>query len=257
MGFGIRLRSLWQMRGWVVVCAVFSTAAAVWSVADVSLSPLSLQTRSLKMASATTQVLVDTPRSAMVDIRQDTYGLESLTNRAVLLGNVMASPQVRAVIAQRAHIPLEALQIVPPLTPKQPRVLAEAGNERHTSDIVKLNDQYRLYVQANPTVPFMRIYAQTPTAETAGALVNAAVAATQQYLAQLAATTRTPERKQIRLTQLGTGQGEVINKGVDLQVALIAFLLTFAVSLATVVWIRRVREGWRIATLSERAGTAG
>jgi hypothetical protein len=256
MGFGIRLRGLWQMRGWVAACAAFASLAAVWSVADVSLTPPGLSSRSLKMASATTQVLVDTPRSAMVDIRQDTYGMASLTNRAVLLGNVMASPQVRADIARRAGIPVDALQIVPPLTPKQPRVLAEAGNQRHTSDIIKLNDQYRLYVQANPTVPFMRIFSQTPTAKSAAALANAAVAATQQYLAELAATARTPERNQIRLKQLGTGHGTVINKGIDLQVALIAFMLTFAVSCATVIWVRRVREGWRMAALSESLGTS-
>ena len=113
--------------------------------------------------------MVDTPASTLVDIRQDTYGLDALTNRALLLGNVMASPQVREDIARRAEVPFEALQIVPPLTPKQPRVLAEAGNERHTSDILKLNGQYRLFIQANPTVPFLQIFAQTPTAASAAA----------------------------------------------------------------------------------------
>jgi hypothetical protein len=36
----------------------------------------------------------------------------------------------------------------------------------------------------------------------------------------------------------------------------IAFVLTFAASCATVVWMRRVREGWRLAALAESAGTS-
>jgi hypothetical protein len=252
MGLGIRLHSLWQIRGWVVGCFVFATLAAVWSVERVSLSPFGLSPRALDMASASTQVVVDTPRSTLVDIRQDTYGIEALTNRALLLGNVMASPQVRADIARHAGVPFDSLQVVPPITPKQPRVLAEAGNEKHTSDILKLNDQYRLYVKANPTVPFLQIYAQAPEADTAAALANAAVGGIQTYLQELAASTATPTTQQVRLTQLGRATGTVINHGIKWRFALLAFLLAFTISCATVIWVRRVREGWRLATLSER-----
>jgi len=197
-------------------------------------------------------VVVDTPRSALIDARQDTYSLDALTNRAVLLGNVMASMPVRESIAERAKIPVESLQVVPPLTPKQPRVLAEAGNERHTSDILKLNDQYRLFIEANPTVPVLSVYAQTPSAESAAALANAAVDAMQDYLGELASTSRTPETEQIRLTQLGRARGVVINEGIQLQVAALAFVLTFAAACATVIFFRRVRDGWRLEALSEQ-----
>jgi hypothetical protein len=252
VGFGIRLRGLWQIRRWVIACAALALVVAVWSVAKVSLFPPRITSRSLEMATATTQVIVDTPQSTLVDVRQDTKGLEALTNRAVLLGNVMASPEVRADIARRAHVPFTALQVAPPLTPKQPRVLAEAGTERRTSDILKLNDQYRLNVQANPTVPFLKIYALTPTAESARALANAAVDGVRGYLANLATTTGTPTRNQIRVTQLGSARGEVIDKGIQWRVALLAFFLTFAVLCATVVWFGRVRQGWRLAALPDQ-----
>lgn len=252
MGFGIRLRSLWQMKRWVAGCVALSLLAAVWSVAKVSIAPPGLSSRALKMASASTEVVVDTPKSALVDARQDTYSLDALTNRAVLLGNVMASPPVRQDIARRAHVPVSALQMVPPLTPKQPRVLAEAGNERHTRDILRLNDQYRLFISSNPTVPVLRIYAQTPTAESAAALANGAVDAMKAHLQNLAASAGTPGSDQIRLMQLGRAHGQVINEGIDFQVALLAFLVTFGLSCASVIFLRRVREGWRLAALTER-----
>jgi hypothetical protein len=254
MGFGIRIRGLWQIRGWVAACAAFALLATVWSVAEVGVLPPHVKSRSLKMATATTQVVVDTPNSTLVDMRQDTSRLDSLTNRALLLGNVMASPEVRADIARRAHVPFESLQVVPPITPKQPRVLAEAGNERHTSDILKLNGDYRLYIKANPTVPFLQIYAQTPSAKSAGALANAAVGGVEAYLAELARTTQTPGAQQIRLIQLGSAQGAVINGGIAWRIAFLAFVVTFGASCATVIWIRRVRQGWRLAALSEQAG---
>lgn len=254
MGFGMRIRGLWRIRGWVVACAVFAVAATVWSVADVSLAPPGVKSRSLSMATASTQVVVDTPRSTLVDIRQDTYGLDALTNRALLLGNVMASPEVRADIARRANVPFEELQIVPPITPEQPRVLAEAGNERHASDILKVNGEYRLYIKANPTVPFLQIYSQTPDVKSAAALANAAVGGMESYLAELARSTKTPGTQQIRLVQMGSAEGAVINGGMRWRVALLVFIITFAVACATVVWVRRVREGWRLATLTEQAG---
>lgn len=251
MGFGIRIRGLWQIRRWVLACGVFAFIAAVWSVAGIGLFPPRLDSRSLDMAAASTQVVVDTPRSTLVDIREDTYDLNALTNRAVLLGNVMSSPQVRADIARRAHVPFDGLQVTPPLTPRQPRVLSEAGSERHASDILKLNGQYRLNVEASPTVPFLRIYAQAPDAKTAAALANGAVDGVRAYLTNLAQSTGTPIGQQVRLTQLGRAHGEVIDKGIAWRGALLVFVLMFAVSCATVIWIRRVREGWRLAALSE------
>jgi hypothetical protein len=247
MGFGIRLRELSLVRRWVIGCAALALAAAAFSLVRTS--------GSLKMATATTEVVVDTPKSMLVDITQDTHAIDALTNRALLLGNVMGSPEVRADIARRAKVPFAELQVLPPLTPKQPRVLAESGNEKRATDILKLNDEYRLYIRANPTVPFLTIYAQTPTRETAEALANAAVGGMQSYLDGLAASTDTQVTKRVRLVQLGEAKGEVINGGIEWDFALLVFLVTFAVACATVIWIRRVREGWQLAALSGQKAT--
>ena len=109
------------------------------------------------------------------------------------------------------------------------------GNDRHASDILKLNDQYRLNIQANATVPMLYIYAQTPTA-TDEALANGAVDAMRGYLADLARSTETPDTKQIHLLQLGRARGEVINAGIDWQAAVLAFLLTFGTSARRSSW---------------------
>lgn len=257
MGFGIRIRRLWQLRAGVVLSLVVALLAAIWSVQEISLSPPGLTPRSLEMATAATQVVVDTPTSALLDSRQDTYSLEGLTNRAVLLGNVIASASVRQAIARRAGLPAGVLEVEAPLTPEQPRARVAVGSQRkRAADILESTDQYRLSIQANPSVPVLDVYSQTPTAESAGALANAAVDELEAYLARLAEVERTPAKDQIQLVQLGRAEGAVINESVRWQVALLAFVLTLAAACATVIFASRVREGWLLAARAER-GMAG
>ena len=251
MGIGIRLHRLWRLRVGLVVSLLAASVAALWSVQSISIFPPGLTPRSLEIATASSHVVVDTPKSALFDLRQDTYNLEALRNRAVLLGNVIASTRVRQHIARRLHVPVEELRIQPPLTREQLAPPVDSENAKHTSDILRTSDEYRLNIQANPTTPVLDLYAQTPTAESAAVLVDAAVAGLRSYLAELAEAEGTPKGDQIQLIQLGHAQGVVINEGIDWQVALLAFLVTFGVFAATAIFIDRVRGGWRLASLSE------
>ena len=104
-------------------------------------------------------------------------------------------------------------------------------------------------------VPILDIYAQTPTAKSAAALANATVDELKAYLAGLASSDATPANDQIRIEQLGRATGTVINPGVQYQVAVLAFIVTFLLACATTIFVSRIRAGWRLEALSER--TAG
>ena len=54
------------------------------------------------------------------------------------------------------------------------------------------------------------------------------------------------------MRQLGRADGAVINGGVSLRAAFLAFLLTFGAGCATVVLIHRIRQGWHVAALADR-----
>jgi hypothetical protein len=255
VGIGIRLRKLWGLRGGVVLCVALALFVAVWSVYHVGLGSPWLRPRALEMATASTHVVVDTPTSTVLDLRQSTNDFESLRNRAVLLGNVIAGSTVRQAIEQRARLAPGTLHIQAPLTVEQAVPPPDSGNERRTSDIVRSNDQYRLNIQANLSVPMLDIYAQAPTAASAALLANTAVDQLRAYLARLANAQGTPRPDRVRLLQLGRAKGAVINKGVRWEVALLAFVLTFAFSCATVLFVARVRNGWREQALIERAAS--
>ena len=108
MKLGQRIWKLWQLRPWVFASAFLATIAAAWSVANISLVPPGLTPRALEMATATTHVVVDTPKSSVLDLRESTDDLQALTQRAVLLGNVIANRPVAVDIARRAHVPAMA-----------------------------------------------------------------------------------------------------------------------------------------------------
>jgi hypothetical protein len=247
MRFGQHLRELSRLRAGVAASAVLALLAAVWSVAQIGLIPPTLSPRSEEMATAFTQVVVDTPNSAIFDLREQTYDILPLKNRATLLGNLMDSPPVRAYIARRAGVPADVLQVATPRTPAQPRARAVPGKGKGPSDILRSTDQYRLDIQSNPTVPFLDIYAQGPTSKAAEELANAAVDGLGDYLRDVAATQKTPADQVVRLRQLGRAKGEVINGRIQLQVALVSFLLVFAASCAAAVVVARVRRGWTMS----------
>jgi hypothetical protein len=250
MRLGLHLRELWRHRLGTVLSVLIALFAAVWSVAHISLLPPRLEPRALDMATAYTQLVVDTPHSAVLDLRQPTDDILPLKNRALLIGTLMASAPVRAYIAHRAGIPVASLQIVAPRTPQQPRPTETSGKKKGPGDLFKSTDQYRLDIDANPTVPILDINAQAPSAKSSAELANAAVTGLGDYLRDLAVSEQTPNEAQVHVRQLGTARGAVINHGVRLQVVFVVFTLVLAMSCAATIFIARVRRGWQLAEAS-------
>lgn len=244
MQFGMRLRELWGLRAGVLASAVVGLIAAFWSVERISLSPLRVQPRSLETAAASTRVLVDTPQSLVLDLSVQINDINSITDRALLVTNVMASAPVRRYIARRSGVRTAALQVASPVTKEWPRALAQTGTKRSVTDILDSPDQYRLSLRSNPTVPLIDVYAQAPTSRAAEQLANGAVAGMQDYLRELGAKQAVPASGQVHLEQLGRAQGEVINDGASLKVAALSFLVAFAMSCLAALSLSRVRRGW-------------
>jgi hypothetical protein len=251
----MRLRELWDHRVGLLISLAVALFAGFWSVNKVTLSPLGVQSRNVETASASTRVLVDTPKSVVLDLAQD-FDMESITNRALLVGNLINSAPVRASIAERVGIPAERIEFSAPLTRDWPRAIKQAGTERSTSDILKSPDQYRLNARVNPTVPVIELSAQAPTAAAAENLANGAVSGTEDYLSEIGTRQGIPSEDQIRLEQLGQAKGGVINGGVSIRVALLSFLIALAASCGAVLATARIRHGWHAQAGGAEAQTS-
>ena len=241
---GMHMRELWGQKAGLAIAVTLALVAALRVLYSIGIVPPRLEHNSQGVASASTQLVIDTPRSSVIDLRSDTYSFTGLTNRALLLGNVMASLPVREYIARRAGVPATAILISAPLTPEQPRVVADGAHQPKTSDILRSPDEYRLSVQANPTVPVLDIYAEAPDGAAAGKLANASVEGLRDYLSALASEHDTPRAKQVKLVQLGRASGGTIDSGAGLKLAVLVFIFVFAIASAAVLFIARVRRGW-------------
>jgi hypothetical protein len=247
MELGKHLRELFRLRVAVAVCFVLAAFTAVSASYKIHLSAFELEPRGVEIASATSEVLVDTPLSTAVDLRQGGTDIEAMTRRATLLGNVVATPPVIRSIAERANVPATAIRVQPPLTPDFPRPVPKPGEERSSRDLLRVPEEYRINVQTDPSVPVLRFIAQAPTAETAEALADGAVGGLQEYLDAIAAAQNTATANRVRLEPLGRAQGTVINHGVRIQLSAVAFIVVFGLSAAAAVFLARVRRGWREA----------
>jgi hypothetical protein len=235
-----------------LTCALIAGVVSTWTV---SVAPLHLKKRYLTMASGSTSMLVDSPKTSILDPSQNTYSYESLQARAVLLGNIVANDPVRSEIARRAGVPAGVLRIVPPATVNQPHPMLPRGQDPKTTDILRTTDQYRIEVDVAPSVPVVDVYALAPDVVTAKRLADATVAAAQAYVARVEATSDAPAKFNLRIRELGAAHGAVVNDNVHRQIAATASLLTFFAVAALLLALARVRRGWRLAVLDERAAT--
>lgn len=254
MQFGKHLHELWRLRLGVVLSTALALFVAISSVYKVSLLPPQLHHRQQEIASASIRVLVDTPKSKVLDLRAATQDFSGLTTRADLLGNVLASPPVREYIARHAGIPADRIATSAPITANVPRVLTEPGSEKRASDLLRSTDQYKIDVEANPSVPILDVYTQAPTTDAALRLANGSIEGLRDYLAQLAVEQGVAERDQVKILQLGSARGGIVNPGVSKEIALLAFIVVLISALGAVAFISRIRKGWRAAGEEERDG---
>jgi hypothetical protein len=228
----------------LAIAVAVGLLAATRILFSISIVPPALGDNSLQLSSASTQVLVDTPDSALVDLRQTTYDIDSLTNRGVLVGNVMASPQVREMVGKRAGVPARQVTITPPLTADQPRPLSGTGHDPSVTDLVASPGQPRVTVEASPTSPVLTIRAEASDPDLARRLADGTVTATRDYMSQIADLEATPTDSRVKLIQLGPASGGVVNSGAPVAMAVLAFVAAFGLTCVVVLFVARVRSGW-------------
>lgn len=241
MRIGRHIHELWEHRlGFALSLAVALLAAA--RMAGFGLLPP--HPPEAERGLAATHLLIDTPESTTVDLRQSTYDIEGLTNRALLVANAMASAAVRVDIARRAGIPVNSIRMTTPLNAEYPEGVAESGGPQGAEGLVPASP-YRLDVQSNATVPLIDLNTEAPSADAAAKLADAAAAGLDSYLSKAAAEGATPSDARIKAVQLGRARALPASKGAGPVFTALVFVLVFAAAGATVLFLARVRRGWR------------
>jgi hypothetical protein len=236
------LKTLWIRRRLVALGAVIAAIAAFLSVYSVSLFPPSLNSRTNVFATASTQLLVDTPDSAFADLANDLTPLET---RASVFARFLASPAALVLIAREANVPVDSIEAEGPYDINLPTIQQEPTAGQRSSQIIGEGALYRLRFENNPVLPIVSAFAQAPTKAEAIALAEAAPRALRGYINGIQAQQDTPEERRVVIRKLGNATGGVVNEGANLQIALLVFLVVFGAWCMLLIPAQTLARGWR------------
>lgn len=248
------LKILWKRRRLMALGAVVAALAALLSVYQVGLFPPSLHSRTNVFATASTQLLVDTPDSAFADLENDLTPLET---RASVFARFLASPAALELIARQAKLPLDSIEAQGPYDINLPVIQQEPTAGQRSSQIVGEGALYRLRFENNPVLPIVSVFAQAPTQDQATALANAAPRALREYVQAIQARQHTPPNRRVVIRKLGSATGGVVNAGANVQIGALVFLVVFGAWCMLLVPAQTLARGWRQAGREGAPGVNG
>lgn len=236
------LKLLWRRRRLVALGAAVALFAALLSIYRVGFLPPSLESRNNVFATASSEILVDTPRSAFADF---SFDLEPLDTRAAVFARFLASPAAVALIAEQAELPFNAIEAQGPFELNLPEVQQAPTAEERSSQIVGEGALYRLRFENNPSLPIVSVHAQAPESEQAAALAKAAPVALRDYIERIQVRQGTPVDRQVEVRQLGNTTGGTVNEGANLQIATLVFLIVLGGWCMLLIPAQTIARGWR------------
>jgi hypothetical protein len=239
------LRELWNRRLLVGVVAAVAVAAGFLLAYHASFPPKS---RSATVGVATTRILVDSPRSQVVDIKP--RGSTTLGSRAVVLANLMVEGEVKRAIAHRAG--LRPQQIAS--TAKSSYGEADPSSSKDyslTTSVLTNTDQIEL--------PIIKADTRAPTPELAVRLANAAVGGLREYLDSKAGAEGVQPGDRLRVTAFGAAQGTASLQGPGRMVAVAAAIFIFFGGCVLILVCSALAGAWRkeSATSTRESGELG
>jgi hypothetical protein len=238
------LKILWQRRRLVAIGALVALIAALLSVNQVGLFPPSLKSRTNVFATASTQILVDTPRSAFADLSNE---IDPLETRASVFARFLSSPAAVALIAREANLPADAIEAQGPYELNLPPFQQEPTAEQRSSQIIGEGALYRMRFENNPDLPIISVFAQAPTRDGAIALAAAAPAALGAYVERIQERQHTPFSRRVEIRKLGNATGAVVNAGANRQIAALVFIVVLVGWCLLLVPAHTIAQGWREA----------
>jgi hypothetical protein len=228
----------------IASCGLVAYLVSVWSVSSISLLPPKITPRSLDIAGAGAQVVVDNPRPLRSDSLATDGDYQTLQKRSVLMGSLIASAPVRADIARRIGIRPGQLVGRSRVTANVEAVLTEPDSERRAVTIGEASVPYQIEVHPHPVLPALSIYTQAPTVRQAERLADAAVPALRHYLRALAAREGADPDNQVVLEQSGRARGAIINGGAKVEIFGLTFLLVFLLAAFVLLLLAKLRREW-------------
>ncbi|HYJ21164.1 MAG TPA: hypothetical protein VEW07_03965 [Solirubrobacterales bacterium] len=242
MNLARTLAVLWRRRVLVAVGVLVAAVAATLSVSQVSLAPPSLESRANVFAAASSEMLVDTPDSAVADVNAE---LTPLSTRAEVFTRFLTSTDAVDRIAAVAGVPADALEARGPFQINLPEAERVPTAEERSSQIIGEDAVYRLRFESPPELPLITAFSQAPTEDEAVALAAAVPRVLQGYVRAAQRREQTPPARRVTIRELGQAEGAVVNEGAGVQIAVLVFLTVLVGWCMLLIPAHTIARGWR------------
>ncbi len=249
-----KFQDLWRLRRYVAgVCVVALLAGML----------VTYQGKSYDVATATAQVLVDTPRSQVVgassaNSSQGGVLLGTLATQANLLADLMVEGPIKADIAHRAGLtPNQLTGVSAAVT--VPVGSGSASGPSSVSvpsgpNVFALSTQILTDSGGQTTLPIIQIEAYAPSPDKAARLASAAVAGVQAFVSSQAENERISDADRLSIMSLGVSQATTQTDGSSTLIGIVVALVVLLLGCASILWIQAVIRAWRSASERERLG---
>jgi hypothetical protein len=244
MAFVDTIRQLWQRKLLVSLVLVLAVFAAILTAYHVSVNPFGLHKRSLQVAAASSQILVDSPDSTLV-AGASSGTFDALATRAKIYGQYLSSLEAREEIAKRVGIPPQTISTAGPFSPETGQYVYESQSAGDRSgELLKEGASNRLVFTAQEGVPILTVDAQAATSERAVELASASFATLVGYVRSLEADDK-PVRHGVTVRELGAPQGGTLGGSNGIILMFLAFLVVFGLGCAAILVIPGFAQRWR------------
>ena len=213
------IKTLWDQRIAVVAVLLVAFLAGVSTMYRIGTGGLTK--RSHQFGAAQSQILIDSPRSSLVDLTQET---PPLATRAAVYTQFMRSNAVKESISKATGIPASLIVAQGPYTTAGGSQNLPRPSEARANEVRGEKDGYRLVFDYQQDLPIVSIYAQAPTAKAAIRLAAGTVAGVRAYISQLEHEQNVPSSAQTQIRELGAAEGGTVNAGADPIMAVLAFV---------------------------------
>jgi hypothetical protein len=256
------IRQLWRRKLLVTLVFLVALCVAIWSAYKVP----SMEKRGLQLGAASSQILVDSPASTLVE-GVDANQLTTLSTRARVYAQYLASLQARDTIAKATGIPSRAIKVSGPFSSDISRNnYQNQPAESRANDVLKEGAGYRLIFDAQEGVPIISVSAQAPTAEAAIKLAQASFVALNEYVDKLQREADAVPEKEVakgaapevstdngvRVRQLGAPEGGTIGSGNGKILMVFVFLAVFLLGCALIAILPGMARHWRLLDRAEQ-----
>jgi hypothetical protein len=243
--------------------AAFSTAFKI--------GPGGVERRSVAVGAATSQILVDSAESTLVE-GAGTDQIAALGTRARVYAQYLSSRDAVNQIANEIGVdPLLITAHGPFSEGTGIQDYDQQGAESRARDLVDEGKEYRLVFEAQEDVPIITVYATGPASKQALSLAQASFNVLERYIGRLKVEAKEAERnappakvatstssvplvENIVVRELGAPEGGLVGGNADMVLMVLAFLAVFGIGCIVVAAASGFMRHWRLAGEMERIG---